>query len=243
MAELFQQMAAPFGDLRGLEELSTWGPRTALEVLLERARSGLVGRRVTMQVGGSRLGFTLSALDARLDPVATAAGQADDVVLAARDVEWSGTQFAEVTGTLRNVHTRPGSSPLLVAAPVDLVASLSDDQLNAVLAARGVKVVASCLGSGELRLRLGKVPTWGWLDVNPLVVSGQLTLRPVGMGSKTLERRFRRPARAKTVALRLPDNTRLVDLEVGSDGLRIHLRTDQWHLEYKQLLGLSRPPR
>jgi hypothetical protein len=243
MAELFQQMTAPFGDFRGVEELSTWGPRNALEVLLDRARSGLVGRRVTMQVGGSRLGFTVSALDARLDPVATAAGQADDVVIAAEEVEWAGMQFTQVTGTLRNVHTRPGSSPLLVAAPVDLVASLTDDQLNDLLASRGVKVVAGCLESGEVRLRLAGRPAWGWIDVHPEVVDSRVTLRPVAIGSNTWKRRFGRRVPAKTVPLRLPDHTRVVDLQVVPNGLRIHLRTDQWHLEYKQLLGKVRPPR
>jgi hypothetical protein len=239
MSSLFRQTSGPFGGLRGFQELSTWGTRTAMEVLLERVRAGLIGRRVDLQLGDSRLSFTLSALDARLDAMGAAAGQADDVALTAEDVEWSGMQFAVVTGTLKNVHLRPGSSPSLVCAPVDLVATLSDDQLHSVLAARTARVAATCT-DGAIRLRLERHLSWGWMDVCPEVVGGHVRLRPIAIGGPRRAWRPRRRLPAKSLTLRLPENTRIVDLKVVAGTLRIRLRIDQWRIEYQHLLSLAR---
>ena len=52
-AGLLNQLAGPLTNLRGFEDLSSWGSRTALEVLFENVRSGLIGRRVDTLVGGA----------------------------------------------------------------------------------------------------------------------------------------------------------------------------------------------
>lgn len=243
MAGLFRPMAGPFADLRGFEEWATWGSRNVLEALFESVRSGLIGRRVDMGVGDGRLSFTLSALDARLDPMATAAGQADDVSLTAEGVEWSGMQFAEVTATLSNVHTRPGIRPSLVCAPVDLAVLVSSEQVASVLATRTSKVVASGVDAGRVRLRLERHPSWGWMDVRPVVVSGRVRLRPIALGWKERSWRFKRRLPSKTLATRLPENARIMDLDVEAGGLRIQVRIDQWRLEYSEVLGVVRKPR
>jgi hypothetical protein len=245
LAGLFRQVARPFGDLpfgdlrggfRGFEELSTWGPRTALEALLESVRSGLIGRRITTGSGDSRLSFTLSALDARLDPMATATGQADDVSLSAQDVEWSGMQFATATATLSNVHTRVGSRLSLVCAPVDLILVASDEQLDSLLAKYGAKVTASCVDAGRVRLRWRQHPTWGWIDVRPTVVGGRVTLALVAAGWDSRSRRFERQWPSKAVTTSLPDNARITGVDVESGSLVVKIRIDEWRYDYKKIL-------
>jgi hypothetical protein len=237
---LFQQLAGPFSDLRSFEELSTWGSRTALEALFENARSGLIGRRVDTRIGNDRLAFTLSALDARLDPMATAVGQADDVSLAARDVEWSGVHFTEVTATLDNVHTRVGTRPALVCAPIDLTAVVASEQAISFLTRRLPKLSARCVDAGQVRLRLRRHPTWGWIDVRVAALSGQVTLQPLAVGWRKRSWRFKRRLPSKAIALKLPDNARITGLDVEPSGLTIKVRIDQWRLEYNQILGLVR---
>jgi hypothetical protein len=236
LAGLFRQVARPFGDFRGFEELTTWGPRTAVEALLESVRSGLIGRRITTGSGDSRLSFTLSTLDARLDPVATAAGQADDVSLSAQDVEWSGMQFATATATLNNVHTRVGSRLSLVCAPVDMTLAASGEQVDSVLAKYCAKVMASCVDAGRVRLRWRQHPAWGWIDVRPAVVSGRVTLAPIAVGWGSRSWRFERRWPSKAVATNLPDNARITGVEVESGTLVVKIRIDEWRYDYKKIM-------
>jgi hypothetical protein len=241
LAGLFRQVARPFGDFRGFEELTTWGPRTAMEALLESVRSGLIGRRITTGRGDSRLSFTLSALDARLDPMATAAGQADDVSLSAQDVEWSGMQFATATATLSNVHTRVGSRLSLVCAPVDLTLAASGEQVDSVLAKYCAKVTASCVDAGRARLRWRQHPTWGWIDVRPAVVGGRVTLAPVAAGWGSRSRCFERQWPSKAVATNLPENARITGVDVEPGALTVTVRIDEWRYDYKKILDFVSP--
>jgi hypothetical protein len=172
--------------------------------------------------------------------MATAVGQADDVSLAARDVEWSGVHFTEVTATLDNVHTRVGTRPALVCAPIDLTAKVASEQATSFLARRLPKLTARCVEAGQLRLRLRRHPTWGWLDVRLSVVSGQVTLQPVAFGRRKRAWRFKRRLPSKAVAIQLPENARITGLVVDPAGLKINVRIDQWRFEYNQILGVVR---
>ena len=214
-----------------------------MEALFENARSGLVGRRVDTAVKDRRLVFTLSALDARLDPMATAVGQADDVSLTAQDVEWSGVRFAEVTARLGNVHTRVGTRPSLVCAPVDVTAFVATEEAAALLAERVPRLVAGCVEAGRVRLRLRRHPGWGWLDVVPKVRSGLITLQPVAVGWGKRVWRFKRRIPSKAVTTSLPETARLVGLDIEPRGLTFAVRIDQWRFEYNQILGLARKHR
>jgi hypothetical protein len=242
-AGLLQQLAAPFSELRGFEDLSTWGSRTALEVLFENVRSGLVDRRVETLAGDSRLAFTLSALDARLDPLATAVGQADDVSVEAKDVEWSGVHFAAVTAALNNVHTRVGTRPALVCAPVDLTAVVTIAQAISYIERSLPRVTASCVDEGQARLRLRRYPTWGWVDVRVAVLSGRVTVQPLAVGWRKRSWLFKRRLPSKTVALNIPDNARIIGLDVQPSDVTIRVRIDYWRFDYTRILGLVRKHR
>jgi len=241
--DLWQQMAGPFTDLRSLEDLSTWGSRTALDALVETAKSGLVGRRVVVGKGGSRVVFTLSSLDARLDPVASAAGQAEDVRLAAVDVEWRGHRFTDVEAVLGNVHTRLGSRPSLVSAPIDLSLSATGEHVTTLLGGWTSKLVLTTAEQGRMRVRLARHPAWGWVEVQASVVGGALEIRPIGLGRSRRLWQFkrRRPTIRRTVPL--PVKARLVGLDVESNRVTVRVRIDEWRAEYLEVLGMASKPR
>jgi hypothetical protein len=242
LAGLWQQMTGPFTDLRAFEDLSTWGSRTAFDALFESVRSGLVGRRVEIGQGKGRVALTLSSLDAKLDPVATTAGQADDVILTAVDVEWSGYRFTEARAALGNVHTRLGRRPSLVTAPIELSLSLSEVQMSELLATRMPRLAFTCRDPGQVRLRLARHPGWGWIECRPSVVAGRVALQPTGLGRSHRGWRFKRRPPSLSARIELPDNVRIVGLSVEPNRLDLHLRIDEWRLAYKDVLGLVRKP-
>jgi len=243
LLDFWQQMASPFGDLRALDDIPSWGPRSGLEALLQTARAGLVGRRVAVGEGEGHVVFTLVSLDARLDPVGGAAGQAEDVKLAAVDVEWSGFRFDEVEAVLGNVHTRLGSRPSLVSAPIELSLSTSGERLTALLARWTPRFAFKFSDSGRVQVQLGKHPAWGWVELQPSVVSGTLEMKPTGLGRGSRGLRLKRSLPTIRRAVPLPEKVRIVDLTVSHDRLEVRIRIDDWRVEYLQVLGMASKPR
>ncbi len=239
-AGMFQQVADAFADLKGLGEWPRWGSRTALDALFEAVRSGLIGRRIDTEVRGARLVLTLTALDARLDPLGASAGQADDVSLAAADVHYAGARFSTVTATLSNVHTRVGIRPSLVCAPVDLRLSLTNEEAAAILEKYVARVRAICVEPGVVRLRLRRRPRWGWLDVTPEVSGDCVVLQPVAVGWRNRAWRLRCRVPTKAIRTSLPSNARLVGVAVEPRGLTVAVRVDEWRFDYGQVLDAAR---
>ena len=238
LTDLFQALAAPLTE-SGLASIPTWGAQIALETLLEHVRARLVGRRVDVETAHGTLAFTLCGLGAQLDSIAATAGQADDVSVSARDVEFRGFDLAEVTATLGNVHTRIGARPAVVCAPIDLRVSLTNEQVSQILARFSPRSVATCTETGCVRLRSRRNAA-GWLDAVPEVVRGQLTLRPVAVGRKRWSLRFGGRIAARPVPVALPPIARLTGIDVQADALSVDIRVDQWRVEYSQILGLGR---
>ena len=239
----FQQFAVPFAQVRGMEELTRWGSRPPLEALVYAARAGMIGRRVETGSGDRRIAFTLSELDASFDPLGANAGQADNVSLAADAVEYAGLEVVRVVARLRNVHTRIGLRPELVCAPVDLDVTVAGEQAASLLRRYAPRLAASFVAPGQMRLRMRKHPRWGWLDVRPVVVQGRVTLRPVALGWRKREWRFKHRVVAMTLPTRLPEGVRITDLTVVPDTLTLNVRVDEWRVEYSRILGLAKKAR
>ena len=127
-----EQVARPLA--MQAEMLSMLGGRTALQGLLEEVRAQLVGRRLTFGSGADALTLTLDDVAAHADPLLLAVGQLGEVTLTATQVQWRDFEFVAARATARNTHTRPGARPLLIAAPVDLVVTVSDAQLSRLVA-------------------------------------------------------------------------------------------------------------
>jgi hypothetical protein len=94
-------------------------------VIVDTARNWLIGKQRTFTVAGRDLTLTLEDLSVEGSDLARAVGQYGQVHLLARDVEWDGYRLDRLEIQARNVHLRPGTKPVLVAAPIRGEAFLS----------------------------------------------------------------------------------------------------------------------
>lgn len=90
----------------------------AFTALVDAARARLIGKKRTFSFDGKDLTLVLEDLSVDGPDLARAVGQYGEVRISARDVEWDGYQFGRTQIRARNVHLRPGTKPMLVAAPV-----------------------------------------------------------------------------------------------------------------------------
>ena len=237
---VWQQVGDPFADLAADQWLPAWGSRNALQALLDGLRAGLVGRPVVVGSGTSRVAFTLSSLEASVGHLAAAAGQADDVALCAENVDWRSYEFVSVTARLSNVHTRFRARPVLVSAPIDVSLVMKGDRLSALLAKIVPAVDVEITDSGRTFVRAARRQHWGHVEVRPTVEKGGLIIRPTGVGLGARLWRFRRrivPIRPKVA---LPDGVRITGVDVHPNRLEVHLRVDEWRLDYQDLASLAR---
>jgi hypothetical protein len=93
-------------------------PGDPVAALVEAARTRLVGKKKTFRFSGHDLTATLSDISVGGADLARVVGQYGKVGIRALDVHWDGYQFERVEIEARNVHLRPGTRPVLVAAPV-----------------------------------------------------------------------------------------------------------------------------
>jgi len=87
-------------------------------VIVDTARTRLIGKQRTFKFAGSDLTLILEDLSMEGSDLAKAVGQYGEVRFCARDVEWDGHRLERLEIQARNVHLRPGSKPTLVSAPV-----------------------------------------------------------------------------------------------------------------------------
>jgi hypothetical protein len=87
-------------------------------MLVDTARNRLIGKRRTFAFAGQELTMVLEDLSVEGSDLALAVGQYGQVRILARDVEWAGYRLERLEVQARNVHLRPGTKPVLVAAPI-----------------------------------------------------------------------------------------------------------------------------
>ncbi len=248
---LWRQVAPMASQMAGLarplaataSELGSLGAKTGLQVLLEVARSRLVGRRLELGTDERPLQLTLCSIDMHLDPVLLTLGQSDRAALVAQDVEWGDLRFRSAHAELHNLHTRPGTHPLLVSAPVDIEAVMPVEWLAERLARRTSRVALEVTESGTARLRLEWRPELGYLDLSPRAEGQVVMLRPSGVGARSRNWALTRLLPPLVLDLGLPDGVRIVELRLEPDGLRMRLRADEWRLDYLEWLSFAGRPR
>ena len=224
----------------------TQGPIAAANVhqaVFDAVRSGFTGRSVTLGQGEDAVRFTLSSLEASVGTLASAGGQADDVTVVAEEVVWRSWRCTRVSASLRNYHTRFGVRPIVVAAPIDVSAHLDADALDALMARAAPAYTCEISEGGDLRLRRSSHRKWGYVVVQAEVDNGTLVLRPVGLGRGGREWRTARrwvPVRPR---LALPDQVRLIAVDVRPGALEVQLRVDEWTFDVMALLNLARRQR
>lgn len=212
------------------------------QTLFDLLRSRLVGKAVTFGDGQNAVSFTLTSLEASVGQVAAASGQVDDVSLAAVEVLWRSVPFERISLSLGNYHTRIRARPVVVAAPVDVSAVLTEravaDLLARVTPAWGCEITEG----GELRLRGARRPDWGYLRVQPSVEDKSLLLRACAVGRGRRSWRLPRWPPPVRHRLALPDHVRLTGVEVGPREVVVHLRVDEWTIDLLGLLSWLRRP-
>lgn len=167
----------------GLPGMASWQKMTAppgagVQALAGLVQDRLVGRTVSLDLAGHVVTGTLVSLDADPGPAGLLAGQFENVRLVARDLEWQGRGIRELTVTGRNVHLRPGRVALLVAAPVEVVAVVSEDDLASWLTEVPEQYRLWLSDDGVACASLRRFPDVGHVEFEPLVAGREVHLLP-----------------------------------------------------------------
>jgi hypothetical protein len=225
--------------------LDAWpiGPAATIQSIAAAARTGLVGRPVTLRIGSTDVRLELTDLVVQPDPIGAAFGQFDDVRLSAGKVGWAGGRLDQVVIVARNVHLRLATTVTLVAAPVEVEATIDQSDLDSWLAHRSSRVAVRLGDDRTVRLELTGRTRLGYLEVEPRIEGDTICFSPrsfVGFG-----RRLTLPRRLPDVRLRLPGlprGLRITGVVVGPGELRVLAAIEEWRepLSAPQLLDLAR---
>ena len=235
------QVARPLAAQAG--GLSMLGARTTLQVLVEAVKARLVGRRLSFGPPNRRVALTLTRVDVPGEPLLLAAGQIDRATLVAEDVEWAGHQFPRVRAELHNVHTRPGISPVLVTAPVELVVTVLGEHVAELVAQHAPRVAFEITDEASMRVRLRKHPSWGWVEVHPWAEGSRVLLRPTGVAARTRFWAFTKKIPPVHFGVELAEGMRIAGLTLEAGAIEVRLRVDAWRIDYLQALSFIKMPR
>jgi len=205
------------------------GPGTLYRTLLETTRRHLMGRRFTIRTNTVDLTLTLTELDARLDPIAVAVGQFDDVRIAAENVRWGQHRIVRATALAHNVHARPAVALQLVAAPVELVVTLDATMVSAVVERHVQWLIADIDTHSVATLRLRRHPKLGRVEIDVVADGTTLWCRPKALHWRGW--RWMIPAWLPAYPVRLPPlptGLQLLRLELGSGVVTLHGLLSVW---------------
>lgn len=179
------------------------GAATAYRTLFVTLRRMVVGRRLTVRLDDGDLTMTVTRMDSRLDVRGLSVGQLNDVTLVAHDINWRTSTFESITMVLHNVHLKPASPPVLVAAPVELTLEVATSALAELFAVAAPRFSGEIGADGVARLRMARHPWMGHVEVEARVDGSTLWLVPrnVTMGNS----RWQVPARTPAYPVRLPE--------------------------------------
>jgi hypothetical protein len=179
------------------------GAAAAYRTLFMTVRRLLVGRRLAVRLDDGDLTLTVTEFDSRLDVRGLSVGQLNDVQLAARDICWHGSRFDRATAVLHNVHMKPSTPPVLVAAPVELTLEVPAPVLDDLFQCAAPRLSGEVGADGIARLRLANRPLLGHVEVDARLDGSTLWLKPRGLVIR--RSRWRLPARTPGYPVRLPE--------------------------------------
>lgn len=179
------------------------GAAAAYRTLFTTVRRLVVGRRLAIQLDDGEVTLTVTELDSRLDVRGLSVGQLNDVRLAVRDICWGEHQFDHATAVLHNVHMRPTSPPMLVAAPVELTLQVPANVLDELFRWAAPRWSGEIDSDGVATLRSARRPLLGHLEVDAQLDGSTLWLKPRRV--VTRRSRWTLPARTPAYPVRLPE--------------------------------------
>jgi LmeA-like phospholipid-binding len=194
--------------------------------IVDTARNGLIGKRRTFTFAGLDLTLVLEDLSVEGSDLAKAVGQYGQVRILARDVEWDGYRLDRLEVQARNVHLRPGSKPVLVAAPVRAEAFVSAAAASRWLAAVSPRLMLAT-HAGVPQVELMGAP-WARLEVEA-GAEGK-SIRVVPRAVHLLDRRLSLPGvPAFHVPLpELPFDVTLTSVEPAPGGFVLRGLLPEW---------------
>lgn len=191
----------------------------------------LVGKEVTVRLGDQDVVLTVTELESALEPQGLAVGQLGEVRVAARDISWGDQRLQRAVAVLHNVHIRPGVPPVVVAAPVRLSSALPAGIFDEVVRHAVPQLRAELCEDGTARLRWGRQPGWGALEVDLDVVGKTLWLRPRAL---VAGRRWVLPSRTPAYRVPLPElphELLVTDVRLGLDSFEVSALLPEWRMD------------
>lgn len=113
-----------------LADMFGFTPSAMLREVVSTARRQLIGKPVEFDVGTNRLSLALEDLHVDSTSMGPALGQLGDVGFEAGDLRWNHIDVERVVARLRNVHVQPGTTPVLVAAPIEFEFTLAESTVR-----------------------------------------------------------------------------------------------------------------
>lgn len=231
-------LAALWSSTAAIPPVST-GAAAAYRTLFITLRRLVVGRTLSVRVVGDDITLTVTELDSRLDLAALAVGQLDNVRLVATDLRWARSRLDRAVITLHNVHLRPGTPPVVVAAPVDVSVEVPATMLDELFRWAMPRLAGDVDADAVARLRWARRPQAGSVEVDARLDGSTLWLRPrvLMLG----RRRWPLPARVPAYPIQLPElphGLRLTGVSFGPASLRLTGTLPEWRMDMP-LAGLE----
>ncbi len=225
-------MSAVWSTAVAVPPVST-GAAAAYRTVFVTLRRLVVGRRITVRADSGPLTMTVSALESRLDIRRLAVGQLDDVRVEACDIVWQTSRFDRASAVLQNVHVRPGVTPTLVAAPVQLTVDVPTDAVDELCGTLVPRLAGTVGDDGVARIRFARRPGLGHLEIDAELdgLTVVVRARSVSIG----RRRWPLPARTPAYRVTLPElphGLRLTGVHFDAGLLRLSGSLPQWRVQF-----------
>lgn len=208
------------------------GTAAGYKSLFTTVRRLVVGRRLTFNLKKGPVSLTVTHFDTTLDMRGLAVGQFNDIRLEASDVDWNGRRFEAATAVLRNAHIRPGSSPTLVVAPVDLTLDVPAGILGELVGRVAPRWMGDIGPDGVARLSLASRPQTGHLDVGVQVDGSTVLLKPLRLATGRKSWTLPGVIPAYRIALpEMPGGLGVTGIDVGPEVIQVSGRIPEWRFD------------
>jgi hypothetical protein len=193
--------------------------------VVDTARNLLIGKQRTFAFADRELTMVLEDVSVEGSDLARAIGQYGQLTILARDVTWGEYQLERVEIQGRNVHLRPGTKPVVVAAPIRCEAFLSAQAATRWLAAVSPRLEL-VMQEGVPQVGLAGAP-WLRLEIEP--GAGGQSIRVVPRALHVLDRRLSLRVPAFDVPLpELPFDVLLTAMEAAPGGFVMRGVLPEW---------------
>ena len=200
-------------------------PGDPFVMMVSAARSWLIGKKRTFRFRDQDVTLFLTDISVEGAELARAVGQYGQVTIAARDIGWGDHQLERMAVRARNVHVRPGTRPVLMAAPVLCEALAPASTVSRWMATRAPRLSLT-LREGVPQIAVAGAP-WARVEVEPAAQGRSIRIQP-----RALHLRNRRlPLRFPALHLSLPvlrSGLMLTSIEPATDGFVLRWEVTEW---------------